>query len=101
MPAIFITAHAPVSTAARPGRAQMAEQCRRREPAGARSVVRTLAAFSLDDHLALPDWAARQLRAHKRGAVPAELRPMLEPLASETAAEVGDPLEDGKGSPDQ
>ena len=37
--------------------------------------------LSLDDYLALLDWTGRQLRADKRGSIPAELRPILERLS--------------------
>ena len=37
--------------------------------------------MSLDDYLALLDWTGRQLRAGKRGAIPAGLRPILERLS--------------------
>ncbi len=37
--------------------------------------------LSLDDYLALLDWTGRQLRAGKRGAIPAHLQPILERLS--------------------
>ncbi len=36
--------------------------------------------MSLDDYLLLLDWTGRQLRAGKRGAIPAHLQPILERL---------------------
>ena len=37
--------------------------------------------LNLDDYLALLDWTGRQIRADKRGAIPAHLRPILERLS--------------------
>ncbi|HUY88086.1 MAG TPA: hypothetical protein VMV10_05100 [Pirellulales bacterium] len=56
-------------------------------PAGAppnssrRASDRGFLPLALDDYLALLDWTGRQLRADKRGSIPAELRPILERLS--------------------
>lgn len=47
----------------------------------ARASNRGFLPLSLDDYLALLDWTGRQLRADKRGAIPAELLPILQRLA--------------------
>ena len=47
----------------------------------ARASDRGFLPLSLDDYLALLDWTGRQIRSDKRGAVPADLRPILERLA--------------------
>ncbi|HVA51075.1 MAG TPA: hypothetical protein VNH11_32340 [Pirellulales bacterium] len=47
----------------------------------ARASDRGFLPLSLDDYLTLLDWTGRQIRSDKRGAVPAELRPILERLA--------------------
>jgi hypothetical protein len=47
----------------------------------ARASNRGFLPMSLDDYLALLDWIGRQVRADKRGAIPAHLRPILERLA--------------------
>jgi REP element-mobilizing transposase RayT len=47
----------------------------------ARASDRGFLPMSLDDYLRLLDWTGRELRADKRGAIPAELRPILERLA--------------------
>ena len=36
--------------------------------------------LDLDDYLALLDWAGRELRVGKRGAIPADIAPILERL---------------------
>ena len=46
-----------------------------------RASNRGFLSLSLDDYLALLDWTGRQLRSDKRGAIPAELRPILDRLA--------------------
>jgi len=50
-------------------------------PSTARASNRGFLPVSLDDYLALLDWTGRQIRADKRGAIPADLRPILERLA--------------------
>lgn len=37
--------------------------------------------LALDDYLSLLDWTGREVRSDKRGAIPAQLRPILERLA--------------------
>jgi hypothetical protein len=50
-------------------------------PPATRASNRGFLPLSLDDYLLLLDWTGRQLRADKRGAIPAELLPILERLA--------------------
>ena len=47
----------------------------------ARASNRGFLPLSLDDYLALLDWTGRQIRWDKRGAIPADLRPILQRLA--------------------
>ncbi|MGH9655347.1 MAG: transposase [Bryobacteraceae bacterium] len=47
----------------------------------ARASNRGFLPLSLDDYLALLDWTGRQIRSDKRGAIPDNLRPILERLA--------------------
>jgi REP element-mobilizing transposase RayT len=47
----------------------------------ARASNRGFLPLSLDDYLALLDWTGRQIRSDKRGAIPDDLRPILERLA--------------------
>jgi len=42
--------------------------------------------MTLDEYLALLDWTGRQLRDGKRGAIPADLAPILERLQIESAS---------------
>ena len=50
-------------------------------PPPTRASNRGFLPMSLDDYLTLLDWTGRQLRDDKRGAIPDELRPILERLA--------------------
>lgn len=52
--------------------------------------------LSLDDYLSLLDWTGRQVRADKRGAIPAELRPILERLSINADAWVETMLDFGR-----
>ena len=47
---------------------------------GFRASDKGLLPMSLDDYLRLVDWAGRQVREDKRGAIPADLAPILERL---------------------
>ena len=47
---------------------------------GYRASDKGLLTLELDDYLRLLDWAGRQLRADKRGVIPADLAPILERL---------------------
>jgi hypothetical protein len=50
---------------------------------GRRASDKGLLSMTLDDYLKLLDWAGRELRADKRGAIPANLAPILERLGIE------------------
>lgn len=60
---------------------------------GKRASDKGLLSMTLDDYLQLLDWSGRQLRANKRGAIPANLAPILERLGIEGEALL-DTLED-------
>lgn len=51
---------------------------------GRRASDKGLFDFDLDHYLALLDWTGRQVRSDKRGAIPADLAPILERLAIRT-----------------
>ena len=50
---------------------------------GSRASDKGLLSMSLDQYLQLLDWAGRELQAGKRGAIPADLAPILERLGIE------------------
>ena len=50
---------------------------------GKRASDKGLLSMTLDEYLQLADWSGRQLRANKRGAIPANLAPILKRLGIE------------------
>ena len=60
---------------------------------GERASDKGLLSMTLDEYLQLLDWSGRQLRANKRGAIPAHLAPILERLGIE-GDELLDTLDD-------
>jgi hypothetical protein len=49
-------------------------------PAGQRASDEGVLSYSLDEYLQVLDWTGRQLRSDKRGAIPADLPPILDRL---------------------
>jgi hypothetical protein len=60
---------------------------------GERASDKGLLSMKLDEYLQLLDWAGRELRANKRGAIPAHLAPIIQRLGVE-GDELLDTLED-------
>jgi len=55
--------------------------------------LKGLLSMTLEEYLRLLDWSGRQLRANKRGAIPANLAPILQRLGIE-GEELVDTLQD-------